>query len=225
MKQILMLFAVVVCACLSTTGQSVGKEQVRHNPDSIYFKKGKQKFQSKHHFSFYYSSIWRQLGKEYFDEVIRASYKELDPSTDYEAGFNLINNKNEYIFPRFHLETNLTDPPSMEELKKQLGEYSLAKVFEDDKKGSWSKQQAEQVMLLSSNKPILDEKRHIIYFASKLELKGQGDLYGLNVVFFGKHAMVAIKFFLPFQEKDKYLDAVCGIIESFHFDKGSGYQD
>jgi len=225
MKQLVIIFAIVMYACSTTAEKNKDNAQSQENNDSFYVKKGYKKFESKHNFSFYYSTIWRQLGKEFFESAIKASYKELDPSTDYEAGFNLINDKDEYIFPRFHLETNLTAPPSMKEIRQMFRESDLVQIFEDDKKESWNKQLADQVKMLSNLGSRIDEKKHIIYFTTTLKMEGQGDLYCLSVLFLGKKSMASIKFFLPLKEKDKYLPAVTETIESFHYGKEYEYKN
>jgi hypothetical protein len=110
-------------------------------------------------------------------------------------------------------------------LKSDYREFDLANVFEDNKKETWSKQLDEQVTTLSSNKPTLDEKKQIVYFSTNLKMEGLGDLYCLSVVYLGKSSMVSLKFFLPLQEKNNYLDVVSKIIDSFQYNKGFEYQN
>jgi len=225
MRQLLIFFIAVIsiaCSCTALKDKDSGQSNVS---DSVYIKKGYNKYESKHNFSFYYSNIWEQLDKTFFQNAIKASFKELEPTTDYEAGFTLSNDKHEYVFPRFHLETSLTVPPSMMELKKMFKDYDLVKVFEDEKKTSWNDQMSEQVKMLSNVGIRIDEKKHIAFATTTLKVDGQGDLYCLSVLFLGKSSIASMKFFFPLHEKDKYLLAATETIDSFHYDKGYEFKD
>jgi hypothetical protein len=219
----LIILAMVIC-CYSCQGQNSTKTENVSN-DSIFIKKGFIKYHSKYHYSFFYSKDWLKLPDDFFKQAVKNSYSNPDPKLDTEIGFTLDNDKKEYIFPRFHVEVGLENPPSITELKKQIAVYLDSQYVVKNKNETASSYLIENLSVRSFNKPVIDENKKVIYLSTVLNLEGQGELYTLSVTFLGKETMPSLKVFLPNKDKDKYLKNIYEMISSFHFDKGFEYKN
>jgi hypothetical protein len=222
MKLYLFLTLLAFSSCLSQNSK-IGSQNNVSSSDSVYINKGYLKYQSKYHYSFFYSKNWLIIPNSIFKKEVENSYSKPDPKIDTEAGFSLNSENEATIFPRFHIETFLEKPPTLAILKQQISIYLdssyMASIIND-----YSSQLAEKLSILSFNHPTIDENNKIIYLSTFLNLKGTGKLYSLSVTYLGLEVMVSFKIFLPSDDKDKYLKEIYNMIASFKFDEGYKYK-
>lgn len=178
-------------------------------------------FNSKdNHYSFNIPVGWVEIPQSTIDSTMqKVAEQSKQDKISYSSGFQLAGVP-DFQYPYILTQDFKVDTPSYKQIQAYVnGDMASESISQAEKNYS------ELMSNATSESPVLDKSRNIIFMNFEMDVANVGRVKGLTAMFLGEESVISMNFYSVKSDYSNNLPLFNKFIDSFKYDKGYEYNE